>query len=138
MKVENEMSRQSGFTLIELMIVVAIIGILTAVAVPAYRDYIATSHGAAAMKSIAGFVMKAQGCIQADNSCSSLVSEVAAIAELSSSPDPILPDVAADLTWDDGTCSVTVSIAANGPITYSAKSTGGGATDAQCEAGAGI
>ena len=46
---------QQGFTLIELMIVVAIIGILAAVAIPSYRDYTARAQMSEALSLLSGF-----------------------------------------------------------------------------------
>jgi type IV pilus assembly protein PilA len=55
---------QAGFTLIELMIVVAIIGILAAVAIPAYSDYTAKAKISNAITAVDSIKTAVSVCIQ--------------------------------------------------------------------------
>lgn len=54
------MKKQQGFTLVELMIVVAIIGALSAFAIPAYQDYVKKSEATAGLATLKALQTQAQ------------------------------------------------------------------------------
>ena len=62
---------QSGFTLIELMIVVAIIGILAAVALPAYQDYTVRAKVSELILAASGYKTTITEACQTNSTCAS-------------------------------------------------------------------
>jgi type IV pilus assembly protein PilE len=82
-------SKSGGFTLIELMIVVVVVSILAAIAIPAYQDYVVRAKITQAVSGLSARQTRMEQCYQDNrtyNACGACVTELEDDFEFSCTP----------------------------------------------------
>lgn len=106
---------QQGFTLIELMIVVAIIGILAAVAIPQYQNYMVKSRWAATVTGVGQLKTAIASCLQENDSDIATCDTVAKLITAGTLPNGWSMPTLTGLTSLDLTANSAAIVMAGGP-----------------------
>ena len=107
------MNAQKGFTLIELMIVVAIIGILAAVAIPQYQNYVTKTQVARVVSETADLKGFVDMCITDAAECDKIVPPVSSLLGATITKGDASKKQAVVTVNDDGSATIVATFGAS-------------------------